>query len=114
MSLGDAGPAGPVVGPGTTPLLGGLIRTGETPGPALRGLPLVAPAVSVVASQAMMSRRGEGPAARPARTQDAQAGAAGAQGVGSQPIDLDVLAMEMAERILRRMKREKERRGHHD
>lgn len=114
LSLGDAGPAGPVVGPGMAPSLGGLVRTGETPGPALRGLPLVAPLVSVVASQAMMSRRSEGPAARPARTPDAQASAGGGQGEGSQPIDLDVLAMEMAERILRRMKRDKERRGHHD
>lgn len=114
MSLWDTGPAGPVVGPGTAPSLGGLIRTGETPGPALRGLPLVAPAVSAVATQAMMSRRSEGPTARPTRTPDAQAPAAGSEAAGSQPIDLDVLAIEMAERILRRMKRDKERRGHHD
>lgn len=114
MSLGDTGPAGPVVGPGTVPSLSGLIRAGETPGPALRGLPLVAPAMSAVASQARMSRRSEGPAARPTRTPDAQAPAAGSQAAGSQPIDLDVLAIEMAERILRRMKRDKERRGHHD
>lgn len=112
LSLGDTGPAGPVVGPGTVPSISGLIRAGEAPSPALRGLPLVAPAVQAVASQAMLSRRTEG--ARPTQAPGGQAPATGAQAAGSQPIDLDVLAMEMAERILRRMKRDKERRGHHD
>jgi hypothetical protein len=78
-------------------------------GPAYRGsLPLVAPALSAVAATAMMSRKAETrPAAAKPETVQAQAGDKG------PPVDLDALAAEMTDRIARRLRRDKERRGFH-
>jgi len=114
LSLSAEMAPGPVVGPGGAPPLTGLIQSGASPvGPSFAGSwPLVAPALSAVAAQAMLSSRREAPA----RASQPAAGPAesSAPSGGAQAIDLDALAMEMAERILRRMKREKERRGYHD
>jgi hypothetical protein len=68
----------------------------------------VAPALSAVAATAMMSRKAETrPAAAKPETAQAQAGDKG------PPVDLDALAAEMTDRIARRLRRDKERRGFH-
>jgi len=104
-------PSGPDRGSLEASLAQALSRSaGDATGPMYKAaMPLVAPAVSAVAASAMMARREEArPAAqatgpKPSETsQDAKAGDA---------VDLDALAVEMADRILRRMKRDKERRG---
>jgi len=95
---------------GQAPALTGLISPDSTV-PSYHGMmPLVSPAVSAVASRAMLSERREGgtrPGPAPSGTEDAR----GRESGRGQTIDMDALAMEMAERIIRRLKREKERRG---
>jgi hypothetical protein len=78
-------------------------------GPALRGgLPLVAPALSAVSATSFMSRKEE---TRPAASRrEAARETADHKGPA---IDLDTLAAEMTDRIARRLKRDKERRGFH-
>ena len=99
----------PAVG-GGGPVLSGLVVPG-VPVPAYGGLlPLVSPALSAVRGQAMMSRREEGGQPRPPTGPEA-ARESPAAGSGGKRIDMDALAMEMAERIMKRMRRDKERRG---
>jgi hypothetical protein len=82
--------------------LAGIPQTGQ----ALHGgFPLVSTALSTVAATAMTASRDDEPATRPAAAGPDRNSAAGAS------IDLDGLAAEMSERILRRFKRDKERRG---
>ncbi|NOZ02042.1 MAG: hypothetical protein GXP54_09165 [Deltaproteobacteria bacterium] len=93
------------------PTLSGVIEPG-TQSPAYRGvMPLVSPALSAVADQAMLSRREPGVTTglETSRKQDVDS-ASRAEGSG-KGIDMDALAMEMAQRIMRRIKRDKERRG---
>ena len=81
---------------------------GKDEGPAYRGsLPLVgARVVAEVGQRAMLSRREERHQPRqepsPAFEEERPPGV---------KVDLEALAMEMADRILRRIKKEKERRG---
>ena len=72
--------------------------------------PLVQPALSAVAAGAMMSRRDETPASQPSGPAQ-QAESKGGEDSKGPTIDLDALAGEMADRIARRLKRDKERRG---
>jgi hypothetical protein len=79
--------------------------------PSYKGaMPLVRPAIQAVAATAMLKERGGASSGQ-------GSGAAGKSGPQDQQdergIDLDSLAVEMAERIMRRLKREKERRGFH-
>ncbi len=99
--------------------LGGLAASvvGES-GSARVPMPLVAPAVKAVAQTALLSSRAEeSPAARvssssaPAGGASSQEAATPAEAPSLTKEALEALAVEMADRIARRMKREKERTG---
>lgn len=94
------------------PALSGLVEPGAAV-PGYKGMmPLVSPALSAVAGQALLSPRADesGPGG-PTGSREPEETAPGDS--SSKRIDMDALAMEMAERILRRIKRDRERRGLH-
>ena len=100
--VGEVGAASGVV----SPIVAAVV--GKEEGPAYRGaLPLVGPrVVAEVGQRAMLSKREERLRSRqeagPVLEEERPPGV---------KVDLEALAMEMADRILRRIKREKERRG---
>jgi hypothetical protein len=73
------------------------------------GFPLVAPALAAVSATASLSRTQDGPPAS-ARQRPEDVSRSG-HSAGGPTVDMDALAEEMASRILRRIKRDKERRG---
>lgn len=78
--------------------------------PTYKGfLPLVRPAIQAVASTALAKSRAEPVGSQKPSTKDSTSGMKQKE----KGIDLDSLAVEMAERIMRRLKKEKERRGFH-
>jgi hypothetical protein len=105
-SLVSPGGAGGSPGPSFASLLGS--GSPSLSGPTYHGThPLVSTALASVAATARLAPAIDTPAAAQAPgTAAAEPGAPGAQAV-----DLDGLAAEMSERILRRLKRDKERRG---
>ncbi|MBP7126121.1 hypothetical protein KBD49_07130 [Myxococcota bacterium] len=115
VSLGTASPHSGIGGPGSPGLSPGIPgQPPDLPGPKYHGaLPLISAGISTVSAAALASRDrpGEGrsagsrdPAAQKAREETAR---------GQASLDLEGLAAEMTQRILRRLKREKERRGFH-
>jgi len=109
LDLGSPRASGPL---GLPSALSG--ETSGLPAPTYHGtLPLISAGVSAVSAAALASRHrpGEGrssetqePASRKAQEETAK---------GQASLDLEGLAAEMTQRILRRLKREKERRGFH-
>ncbi|MBM4386097.1 MAG: hypothetical protein FJ088_00060 [Deltaproteobacteria bacterium] len=75
-------------------------------------LPLVTPSIKAVSQTALASRKepGEQPGGTARTEQAASPGGGGKEGE-VEKIDIKTLAMEMAERIMKRLKIEKERRG---
>ncbi len=82
-------------------------------GPTYHGsYPLVSTALSSVAATALASGTGEQPRGQAQSASQGQAGTGDkSEAAAGQSVDLEGLAAEMTERILRRLKRDKERRG---
>lgn len=117
VSLGTTAPHFPagIPGPGIGALPSGPAGgASDLPGPKYHGtLPLISTGVSAVSAAALASRDRPGER-RPAESQDPASQQAREETArGQASLDLEGLAAEMTQRILRRLKREKERRGFH-